>query len=268
MIRNVILLTLGIAIGVSAGFSAAAARSPETGLPPLRLVALGDSITAGYGVEPMKTYPELVARDLGARSGRDVVVSNLGVNGLRTGELQELLRTDPQYRDAVAAADVITIGIGTNDLSTARGAYYRGTCGGPDNRTCLSQARRTFRDQLAQIADEILRLKKGDAKVVLVDVYLFYFNDTGMASRFSPPLDTTTEVKQPGMLLRWLNDYVRATAEGMGFGFASVRGAFNGESGVESPLARGMVLPQPDGVHPSARGHTAIAEAVLEALEE
>jgi len=265
MMRNVILLTLGIAIGVSLGFSAAAARSPEPA-QPLRLVALGDSITAGYGVEPMKTYPELVARGLGARSGRDAVVTNLGVNGLRTGQLLDLLRTDPQYRDAVAAADVITIDIGTNDLSMARAAYYRGTCGGRDNRGCLSQARRTFRDELGQITDEILRLKRSDADVVMIDVYFFYFNDTGLASKYSPPLDATAEIKQPGMLLLSVNTFVRATAEGMGFGFASARSAFNGESGIESPLARGMVLPLPDGMHPSERGHASIAEAVLGAL--
>ncbi len=266
LIRNFFLLTMGLAIGVGAGFSAGAARSSGPGEPPLRLVALGDSITAGYGVEPMKTYPELVAEGLRARAGRDVLVRNLGVNGLRAGGLVELLREDAQYREAVAAADVITINIGTNDLTMARGAYYDGTCGGTDNRACLSQARRTFREQIGEIAAEVQRLKAPGAEVVVLDLYFFYFTESVLGSKYSPPLSLENETEQAGLALRAFNDTLRATAKGAGYRSATAQVAFNGEGGEESPLERGVVLPPPDGVHPSKRGHAALAAAVLEAL--
>lgn len=47
---------------------------------PLRILALGDSLTAGYGVAPGDAFPDQLQRALRAE-GRDVTVINAGVSG-------------------------------------------------------------------------------------------------------------------------------------------------------------------------------------------
>jgi acyl-CoA thioesterase-1 len=47
---------------------------------PLKLVAFGDSLTAGYGLPPGQAFPDVLARALKAK-GWDVEVVNAGVSG-------------------------------------------------------------------------------------------------------------------------------------------------------------------------------------------
>jgi acyl-CoA thioesterase I len=47
---------------------------------PLRLVALGDSLTAGFGLPAEASFPALLQRELGKR-GRAVIIANAGVSG-------------------------------------------------------------------------------------------------------------------------------------------------------------------------------------------
>jgi acyl-CoA thioesterase-1 len=56
-----------------AGLGAAEAR-------PLKLVAFGDSLTAGFGVKPGMSFPEVLEKALKAK-GYDVKVVNAGVSG-------------------------------------------------------------------------------------------------------------------------------------------------------------------------------------------
>jgi len=55
---------------------AAAAKVPE-------IVCFGDSLTAGYGVDPGKSYPDLLQRGLDQR-GYHYKVINMGVSGETT----------------------------------------------------------------------------------------------------------------------------------------------------------------------------------------
>ncbi len=50
------------------------------GAEPVRLVALGDSLTAGLGLEPKDAFPAKLEAALRAR-GFDVAVENAGVSG-------------------------------------------------------------------------------------------------------------------------------------------------------------------------------------------
>lgn len=71
-------------MGLLAGFLALAALallSPvEASAEPLRLVALGDSLTAGYGLPASQAFPVKLAAALKA-AGHDVVIDNAGVSG-------------------------------------------------------------------------------------------------------------------------------------------------------------------------------------------
>jgi acyl-CoA thioesterase-1 len=48
--------------------------------PPVRIVAYGDSLTAGYGLPPPAAFPAQLAKALLAR-GRNVEIVNAGVSG-------------------------------------------------------------------------------------------------------------------------------------------------------------------------------------------
>lgn len=76
----------------------------------VRVVALGDSLTAGYGVAPKDAFPVQLEAALKAR-GHDVVIENAGVSGETAS--QGLARLDwsvPEGTDAVIVA------LGANDM--------------------------------------------------------------------------------------------------------------------------------------------------------
>lgn len=76
---------------------------------PVRLVFLGDSLTAGYGVGELEAFPHLLERALSER-GHEVQVVNAGVSGDTTaGGLSRLawsLRQEP---------DILVVELGGND---------------------------------------------------------------------------------------------------------------------------------------------------------
>jgi acyl-CoA thioesterase-1 len=75
------------------------------------IVALGDSMTAGYGVAPESSYPAQLERELHTR-GFDYHVINLGVTGSTT--TQALSR---MTRALAAQPDIVIIQLGGNDVS-------------------------------------------------------------------------------------------------------------------------------------------------------
>jgi acyl-CoA thioesterase-1 len=87
---------------------AAASAKPARAQAPL-VIFLGDSLTAGLGLEAAEAYPALVEQDL-HRQGHPVRVLNAGVSGDTTAgglsRLPWLLKQKP---------DVLVVGLGAND---------------------------------------------------------------------------------------------------------------------------------------------------------
>ena len=77
---------------------------------PVKIVALGDSATAGWLVAKKDAYPAELERQLRAK-GHDVAVRNAGVNGdTSAGALKRLdLAVDPD-------TNIVLVEVGTNDL--------------------------------------------------------------------------------------------------------------------------------------------------------
>lgn len=76
----------------------------------VRVVALGDSLTAGYGVAPKDAFPARLEAALRAK-GHDVVIENAGVSGeTATQGLARLDWSVPEGTDAVIVA------LGANDM--------------------------------------------------------------------------------------------------------------------------------------------------------
>ena len=76
---------------------------------PIRIVALGDSLTAGYGLPPHAAFPAQLTSLLQSR-GHDVEVSNAGVSGDTTAA--GLKRLDWSIPDD---ADAVIVELGAND---------------------------------------------------------------------------------------------------------------------------------------------------------
>ncbi|PKB19615.1 acyl-CoA thioesterase-1 [Novosphingobium kunmingense] len=96
----------------------ASASADEPPLPPvmgaqLRVIALGDSLFAGYGLDPGQSYPARLETALRGR-GINAKIMNAGVSGNTTADgLQRLdftLNSDP------AAPALVLISLGGNDM--------------------------------------------------------------------------------------------------------------------------------------------------------
>jgi acyl-CoA thioesterase-1 len=77
---------------------------------PIKLVAFGDSLTAGYGVAPGQAFPEVLEKALRAR-GYDVKVINAGVSGETAGD--GLARFDWSVPPDTSA---LIVELGANDM--------------------------------------------------------------------------------------------------------------------------------------------------------
>jgi acyl-CoA thioesterase-1 len=102
------LLTLAGLVGmaVTTGLAGAA---PEQGRP-LKLVALGDSLTAGYGLPQAAAFPTVLQAALAAR-GHEVEIANAGVSGdTAPGGLDRLDWSVPDGTDGVI------LELGANDM--------------------------------------------------------------------------------------------------------------------------------------------------------
>lgn len=79
----------------------------ETRTAPIRIVALGDSLTTGYGVSEEENYPNQLKLAL---SKYPIEITNLGVNGDTTAGAKERLDRVMEEKP-----DIVILGIGGND---------------------------------------------------------------------------------------------------------------------------------------------------------
>jgi acyl-CoA thioesterase-1 len=102
---------LTVTVLALAGFAAmsAAPAAAQTGAP-LRIVAFGDSLTAGYGLPAQEAFPARLERALKAK-GHNVEIENAGVSGdTASGGLSRLEWSIADGTDAVI------VELGANDM--------------------------------------------------------------------------------------------------------------------------------------------------------
>lgn len=113
--RKVLAITLAAMLLLSL-VSTAFAQPPEIPGPKKSLVALGDSITAGHGLEnnlnmvSRKAYPQLLGDEIGYR------VTNLAVSGMTSCEVLDAVQNNSRYRNAISKADMIILNVGGADM--------------------------------------------------------------------------------------------------------------------------------------------------------
>ncbi len=189
-----------VAAGAALLASSAFAQSPSTA-PPLRIVAFGDSWAEGDHCGHCATFIDRYADDLSVQLGREVVLTDLTGQqepGIEhgTGETSESLlaslRFNPVAQDAAAAADVIVVATGTNDLEALWTAPAKGDCAGARQLGCVEAIGRLWTSNLDAIVDEIALLR-GDAPTAirLVNAANVFVTDPSVAEILAPDLAST-----------------------------------------------------------------------------
>jgi lysophospholipase L1-like esterase len=233
---------------VAAGSTAAVAR----------VVGLGDSVLAGTNCG-CTDYVQLLAQDIGRRQGTPVEGVNLAVAGLTTdGLLQQL--DDADVRRAVAAADVVVVTVGANDLESAADPAACSLSGQDD----AAAAQACYQDELAALAPDLDRIAARLAALptapgarVLVTGYWNVFLD-GAAAR----THGNTYVRVADAVTKAVNQRIAAAAAARGAGFVDLFAPFRGSDGSRDATP----LLADDGDHPNAGGHRAIEKALVSAL--
>src|SRR5262249_37730146 len=96
-------------VAVSGAVQAAGDGAPSPTNKPIRIVAFGDSLTAGYRLKPSQAFPSQLADALKAK-GFDVDIVNAGVSGDTTAAA--LARFDWAIPEGV---DAVILEFGAND---------------------------------------------------------------------------------------------------------------------------------------------------------
>jgi lysophospholipase L1-like esterase len=204
----------------------------------LRLVVLGDSTTAGVGVDrPEDSLPYRLARRIAAAERRDVHVVSYGWAGARVVDLvrQQLPRALEPLRASesepfLPGADIVAVVIGANDAT---------------HRTSPGRFRADLRATLSVVRDGA-----PSARVVLAGIPTFRGALPGVE-----PLIFLAD--QYAGLLRPIG---RSEAARLGIAYADLA------TELPDRLRGRSDIFAPDGFHPSAIGYAAWADVIADAL--
>ncbi|GIE76499.1 hypothetical protein Aph02nite_24490 [Actinoplanes philippinensis] len=208
--------------------NACATPEPEPRPEEPVVVTLGDSVPAGTGCD-CRPFPDLYARLLSSHAAS----INLAQPGFTTADVREQVGTS-DIRDDIRSASLVVVMAGANDMAEAfeNGDDYPGTA-------------RAVQDAVSSIVDTV-RSEHGSPVTVLV---LGYWNvvrdgEVGLSAYGADGLEEARRAT------RYCNDALRQAAEHSGAAYLDTSAAFTGD-----PTA----FLTPDGDHPNAAGHEAIA---------
>jgi lysophospholipase L1-like esterase len=242
---GMVVLATGLLLALTGRFGERLAPSPSSvptprvaGTGSLRIVAIGDSITAGTGDGQTGGYPARLAELLRQR-GRSPIVVNLAVPGAETADVLRRIGSAPEARAELARADIIVASAGGNDLNHALRPQ-------PDRPIREPEAAAAAAASNLTALVRRLRALNPAAPVRFIGLY--------------NPYDVlpSEEAEARATLARW-NDLIERAMDG----FHDV---------VVVPVAD-LFYERPDRLaadrfHPGSTGHALIAARVLESLPE
>lgn len=210
------------------------------------LVALGDSITFGYNLNPANLIPSQQAFPYLVGTADNMPVTDLGVPSWTSADLVSALQT-PNFQRAIANARVVSIDIGNNDLlhlAAQLGLLSAAQSGQPITITPTDQAKFVSAIQtMAMNLKTIIASVKAqtDAPIVLYNLYDPF--PTGSA------LHTAGEQFIPSA-----NQAIAAVAAAVGIPVADAYSAFDGKQTTLVRVAEG------GDVHPTPAGQQVLAQ--------
>ena len=245
-----ILLAVIMVLSLAVTAFAQPPERPNVPGPKQSLVALGDSITAGYGLErnlnrvSRKAYPQLLGDEIGYR------VTNLAVSGMTSCEVLEAVLYNNRYRNAIARADMIILNVGGADMLGFLAEFLNPYTPEPCPFDFITGLSSNIMSILGQI--EVLN---PDVPILLFNIYEPY------------PLAFILETEDYDSLLPLLagvNAAIAGIAETNNLYFVDAYGYFDAFH--ESKYVKAGLL-FVDEVHPSALGQVLLFEAAYDLLE-
>lgn len=130
------------------------------------LIALGDSITAGVGGKWNKGYPDHLLKRLQS-SKEDVKLVNWGIPGLTIPRLTKALIKGEHLHETLAAADLVVMTIGGNDLMDAMPKKMPDDL--PEDMSDETFFPKKFRERFARELDELMETA---SRLISCPIYL------------------------------------------------------------------------------------------------
>lgn len=215
----------------------------------VRYVSLGDSIATGTTdgfSSPTNPYVDQFESYLNDRYEIPVYRSAFETDGDRTNELLSKLKTNTTIRNAVTAADVITVSIGGNNLMQACKTWYGYNFFKP-NISIANQGYVDFVNQFDDIMLEIHTLNE-DAKVIVMTLY----NPYNIADDYMHTLVDNYYFKADGL---GMNNLIQGYADDYNYLVADAFSAFdaysNGQMGTVTLMYPASLFRNP---HPTQFG--------------
>jgi lysophospholipase L1-like esterase len=195
--------------------------------------AIGDSLTTGFGALPGNGFVAVYRRMAEVRLRDFVAYTNLGVNGLTSGELEQRVSRYAAFRQSLREAQIITISIGGNDLiHAAKTAKNQPSNYGRLLRGALQDCKQNFSD----IMGTIYSLKSGSNSPYIIRI-------VGLYNPYPQISEATDWVQQ---FNRFAGQFTNQVC-----GFANIYPAFSGNE---------RDLLSLDHLHPNGRGYKVIAD--------
>ena len=229
-------------------------RSPRPAAP-LRVVAVGDSVTSGHACG-CTAFPAQYGRLLSGRLRRPVSTQNLGVDGQGSGGLLTALGPSGSEGPAVAGADVVLVTIGANDFNGRHDDVAYGDCDPDASPDCVADEIEGLRRRFAGVLERVRALRDGRPTAVLVTGYWNVFEDGDVAARQFP----AKGLAATDALTRRVNAVLALAARADGAAYVDLDRPFHTAGGAD--VTRLLAA---DGDHPDAAGHALIARALLAA---
>ena len=222
----------------------AAAATP---MAPWTVLALGDSVPAGTacGCTP---FPSLYANDVAELSGRSTTSVNLAQPGLTSAGLLAQLAPGSQASARVGQASVITVTIGANDFN------YQPASSCPQ-LACYAGQLAGMRANVANILRRVGAARAGTPTAVLVLGYWEVWEDGQVGADKGSDYMGVNDA-----LTAAVNRDLAAVAAAATATYVDLQTTFH-----RSPGEEDTDLLAPDGDHPNAAGHRAIAQTLRSA---
>ena len=249
-----LLAGMGIQNQVSAGMwniviggssSTGTTTTPPASSNTKSLVALGDSITFGFGLGTTNLQPSPEAFPYLIGKAGNLSVTDLGVPGLTSsGLLTDLATTS--FQKAVKGASVITLDIGSNDLlqPATKDGLFTGQTITPTELAQFATVVQQFTTNLQTTLQTLVKLNP-TAKIVVYNIY-------------NPvPSSDTTAHAVADQVLSAMNAAIAQEAGAFHLPVANAYSAFSGH--VSQYILTG-------NVHPNAKGQAVLAKIGEQAL--
>ncbi|WP_157729472.1 GDSL-type esterase/lipase family protein [Tumebacillus algifaecis] len=204
-------------------------------------VAIGDSITAGWGTPAIggarvNGYVSHLHRQMQVRG--QATLHNLGVAGLTSSQFLFLLEHWPEASQLLQKADLITLSIGGNDIIWTDHQK-------PGDVMAMHEALTKYKTNILTILAHFRQLNV-DARLFVLEVY-------------NPFAVKDPRHKQLSEWITWVNESIREAAKAYDADVVPVATLFLSHEQEYVNLAN-------NDIHPNASGHKVIAEAISHTL--